>query len=72
MGKLSPAQIDRDKILMSHHEIRQKYLLTMHQQLSEDTKRYLHRGFLIRLSMMEESLLILNCEHRRHRFNFLH
>lgn len=62
MDTLSPGHIDRDKILSSHHEIRQKYLLTMHQKLSEDTKRHLHRGFLIRLGMMEESLLILNEE----------
>lgn len=56
------SKIDRDGILTAHSNIRERYLLRMRQNLSEDTKRHLQRGFLLRLSMMEEAVVILDDE----------
>lgn len=55
-------RIDLDTILRSHTEIRLKYILTMAQTLGEHTRRHLQRGFLNRLSMMEDSVLFLDDE----------
>lgn len=58
-------KIDRDSMLTSHSNIRERYLLRMRQNLSDDTKRHLQRGFLLRLSMMEEAVGILDDELKR-------
>jgi hypothetical protein len=58
-------KIDRAKILTSHSEIRRQYLVRLQQDLSDHTKRHLHRGFLVRLNMMEEALITLDDEIRK-------
>jgi hypothetical protein len=55
-------KFNRESMLSSHSNIREQYLLRMRQNLSDDTKRHLHRGFLLRLSMMEEATIILDDE----------
>lgn len=55
-------KINRESMLTSHSNIREQYLLRMRQKLSGETKRHLHRGFLLRLSMMEEATIILDDE----------
>jgi len=55
-------KIDLDTILTAHRDIRGQYLLRMRQNLGEDTKKHLHRGFLIRLSMMEEAIITIDEE----------
>lgn len=55
-------KIDRDSILTSHRDIREQYFYRLRQNLSADTKRHVWRGFLFRLSMMEEAIIILDDE----------
>ena len=56
------AKMDRNYILKSYYDIREQYLFVMRQNLCDDSKKHLHRGLLMRLSMMEEWIIILDEE----------
>jgi len=45
--------IDRDEILNSLHGLREQFIFGERSDFSEDTKRHLQRGFLVRLAMLE-------------------
>jgi hypothetical protein len=54
--------IDRDKILLDLNSLRLKYLTDTRHRLSEGAIKHLHRGLLVRISMLEESVVVLDDE----------
>lgn len=57
--------IDRDKILHDLNGLRLKYLTDTRHRLSEGAIKHLHRGLLVRINMLEESVVVLDDELRR-------
>ncbi len=47
---------------MSYRWVREQYLCDMRHLLPENVKRHLHRGFLVRVAMMDESVITINEE----------
>lgn len=54
--------IRRDHFLKTHSNFRKWFLLKLRPNLSEDAKRHLERGLIVRLGMMEEAILTLDAE----------
>jgi len=54
--------INRDEIITSLYEIRERYILGKKDNMSEHVKKHLHRGFLVRLAMIEHSIVKLDTE----------
>jgi hypothetical protein len=57
--------IDRDKILLDLASLRLKYLTDTRHRLTEGAIKHLHRGLLVRINMIEESVVVLDDELRR-------
>ncbi len=55
-------KINRDAILTSARLIRENYIFRMRNQICENTKRHVQRGFLQRLSMIAAVAVILDDE----------
>lgn len=56
---------DRDKILLDLNSLRLKYLTGIRHRLSEGAIKHLHRGLLVRINMLEESVVVLDDNLRR-------
>ena len=54
--------IDRDKILLDLNSLSLKYLTDTRHRLSEGAIKHLHRGLLVRINMLEESVVVLDDE----------
>lgn len=54
--------IDRDKILLDLHDLRLKYFIAIRHRLSEGAVKHLHRGLMMRINMLQESVVVLNDE----------
>lgn len=54
------ATLDRDKMIDNFGNLRENYLLDLRHHLVERARKHLHRGFLIRVNMLEESVLTLD------------
>jgi hypothetical protein len=54
--------IDRDKILLELNRLRLKYLAETRHRFSEGARKHLHRGLLVRINMLEESVVVLDDE----------
>lgn len=57
--------IDRDMILLDLNSLRLKYLTGIRHHLSEGAIKHLHRGLLVRINMLEESVVVLDDNLRR-------
>lgn len=57
--------IHRDKILLDLDNLRIKYLTDIRHRLSEGAIKHLHRGLLVRINMLEESVVVLGDELQR-------
>jgi hypothetical protein len=57
--------IDRDKILLDLDSLRLKYFIDTRHRLSEGAIKHLHRGLLVRINMLEDSVAVLDEELRR-------
>ncbi len=55
-------KIYRDEILLELDNLRLMYLADTWYRLSEGAKKNLHRGLLVRINMLEESLVVLDDE----------
>ena len=54
--------IDITKALTSYRWVREQYIFDKRHLLPENVKRHLHRGFLVRVAMMDESVITINEE----------
>ena len=57
--------INRDKILLELSGLRLKYLTYTRHRLSEGAIKHLHRGLLVRINMLEDSVVVLDEALRR-------
>lgn len=57
--------INRDKILLDLETLSFKYLTDIRHRLSEGAKKHLHRGLLVRINMLEESVVAMDDELQR-------
>ena len=53
-------RIDRDKILLDLERLSLKYLIDTRHRISAGATKHLHRGLLVRINMLEESLVVLD------------
>jgi hypothetical protein len=53
------ATIDKDQILLDYHSVRMNYLLDLYREACTGAKKHLHRGLLVRINMMQESVVEL-------------
>ena len=58
-------RIDRDNILFDLDRLRLKYFTETRHRLSEGAIKHLHRGLLVRINMLEDSVLVLDEELQR-------
>ena len=56
------ATLDRDRMLKNFSNVSERYMLNLRHGLGEGTKKHLHRGFLVRVNMLQESAVILDEE----------
>lgn len=56
------ATLDQDRMLGDFSSVREVYLLSLRHALDEGAKKHLHRGLLVRVSMLEESAVTLDHE----------
>lgn len=52
--------INRDKIQLELNGLSLKYLTDTRYRLSEGARKHLHRGLLVRINMLEESVVVLD------------
>ena len=53
------ATIDKDQILLDYHSVRMNYLLDLYRKAWTGAQKHLHRGLLVRINMMQESVVEL-------------
>jgi len=53
--------LDKDQILLDYHSVRLKYLLDLCRKACAGAQKHLQRGLLVRINMMQESVVEL-CE----------
>ena len=57
--------IDRDKILLDLDKLRLNYFVDTRPRLAEGAIKHLHRGLLVRINMLEDSVVVLDDELQR-------
>lgn len=53
-------KIRRNSFFKTHGWLREHYILRLRYDLCEDAKRHIHRGFIVRLDMIESALISLD------------
>jgi len=59
------ASLDKDQMLLDFSNIKKVYLFSVCKSACKGAKKHLHRGLLVRVSMMEESIVELHEELRQ-------
>jgi len=54
--------LDRDKVLAATHGLQERYVLGNKTGLLEDAKKHLHRGFIVRVMMIQDAAVTLDVE----------